>query len=170
MVAKLCYANKQHFARHDFQTHNMESRSINAVFAANLSRLMSAKGWSQSVLAEKSGVAQRSISNYLSPSRRDRGASGKEPSAKLTEMSMISSALGIDAWEMLIERDASAATQQSTGQAELVALFVDLPAQAKLTLIENARLLHQATRPIPEDTNKKRENAALEIGAETKAA
>lgn len=57
----------------------------------------------QSQLAKLSGVAQRTISNYLSPGNRVKGAPGKPPSAKLSEVEQIARALDIETWDLLRE-------------------------------------------------------------------
>lgn len=79
----------------------MNQTSINAVLADNLRHFMDAKGLKQPGLAKISGVKQTTISLYLDPERRLKGASGKEPSAKLTEVAMLASALGIEVWELV---------------------------------------------------------------------
>ncbi|WP_087864368.1 helix-turn-helix domain-containing protein [Comamonas thiooxydans] len=52
-------------------------------------------------LAQKSGVAQTTISNYLNPGRRGTGKSGKAASAKLTELELLAEALGVEAWTLI---------------------------------------------------------------------
>lgn len=56
---------------------------------------------SQAELAKKSGVAQRTISNYLSPDLREQGTTGKQPSAKIAEVEKIAQALNMEAWDLL---------------------------------------------------------------------
>lgn len=145
-IAKLCSLEKQYFACKRGQTPHVGKISINAVFAANLRRRMDAAGLSQVSLGKKAGVAQRSVGNYLNPKEREAGAKGKEPSAKLAEMAMIASALGVEPWEMLIpeagERDVSIEKQV----LELSALFRGMSEKARSTLIQEARVLHTATR------------------------
>ena len=77
------------------------SSSINKVVADNLAYFMAQKGWNQSRLASESGVAQRTISNYLNPDNRDPTASGKEPSAKIGELQSLARALGVETWELV---------------------------------------------------------------------
>ena len=79
----------------------MAEKSVNEVLADNLRYWMSEAGLKQEGLAERSGVSQRTISNYLNPGRRQESASGKEPSAKLTELSSISDALGVGIWDLV---------------------------------------------------------------------
>jgi len=83
----------------------MDAQTINQVIAVNLDELMKAKGITQSALAEKSKVAQTTISLYLRPEARLRGASGKEPSAKLTELDKLASALEVGVRELLLPTD-----------------------------------------------------------------
>lgn len=75
--------------------------SINEVLAENLAYFMAQKGWKQPQLAAASGVSQRSISNYLNPSRRDPTASGREASAKLAEVQALARALEVEPWELI---------------------------------------------------------------------
>lgn len=79
----------------------MEEKSINSVFAENLAALMEKKGIKQTALAAKSNLAQKTISNYLNPNQRAPSATGKIPSAKLTELEMIATALGTEPWKLL---------------------------------------------------------------------
>lgn len=58
---------------------------------------------SQQALADKSGVSQRTIANYLKPTLRDDTSSGKEPSAKVTELAKLAAALHIEVWQLLRE-------------------------------------------------------------------
>lgn len=79
-------------------------KSINQVVAENLAHWMEAQGFaSQQALAAKSGVSQRTISNYLNPTLRDDTSSGKEPSAKVTELAKLAAALHIEVWQLLRE-------------------------------------------------------------------
>ena len=107
---------------------------------------MEAAGFSQLSLGKKAGIAQRTVGNYLNPKEREAGAMGKEPSAKLTEMAMIAEALNMEPWEMLVpeasERDASIEKQV----LELGALYRGMSEKARATLIQEARVLHKATR------------------------
>jgi transcriptional regulator with XRE-family HTH domain len=145
-IAKFCYVNKQYFARRSGQTSEVPKKSINAVFAENLKRRMEAQGHSQAALAKKAGVVQRSMGNYLKPKERELGAKGKEPSAKLTEMAMVAEALGVEPWEMLIPQDNLQDVGVEKMAAELIALFRGMPATAQTALLEQARLVHKATR------------------------
>lgn len=124
----------------------MGKLSINAVFAANLRRRMDAAGLSQVTLGKRAGVAQRSVGNYLNPKEREAGANGKEPSAKLTEMAMIADALGVEPWEMLIPEAAERDASVEKFVLELSALFRGMPPKAQEALLEQARILHKATR------------------------
>jgi transcriptional regulator with XRE-family HTH domain len=80
----------------------MAAKSVNAVLADNLRYWMGQSGISsQEQLAAKSGVSQRTISNYLNPENRQESATGKEPSAKLTELDKIAGALGVGVWDLV---------------------------------------------------------------------
>lgn len=75
---------------------------INEVLAANLAHFMKKRGHTQVSLAKKSGLAQRTIGNCLKPKlRATESKSGKAPSAKLTEVQMLATALGVEVWELL---------------------------------------------------------------------
>lgn len=146
-IAKHCYFDKQYFARPVGQTQGVPSKSINAIFAENLRQRMDAGGWSQAALAKKTGVAQTSISNYLSPDRRAAGAKGKEPSAKLTEMAMIADALTVSPWEMLIPSFEAQDAETEQQVLEVSALLREMPPNARMALVEQARVVHRATKP-----------------------
>lgn len=79
----------------------MAGTDINQVLADNLKHYMDKHGLKQSALAQKSGVAQTTISLYLRPGSRELGAKGKAPSAKLTEVQMLADGLGVEVWELL---------------------------------------------------------------------
>jgi hypothetical protein len=77
-------------------------KPINQVVAENLKYWMAEAGFeTQQALAVKSGVSQRTIGNYLNPGLRDDTNSGKEPSAKVTELAKLAAALGIGVWQLL---------------------------------------------------------------------
>jgi transcriptional regulator with XRE-family HTH domain len=79
----------------------MNRTPINVILANNLAHFMEVKGLKQAGLAKLSGVAQRTISNYLRPNDREMSKSGKAPSAKLSEVELIADALGLQPWELL---------------------------------------------------------------------
>lgn len=79
-------------------------RPINDVVAENLSYWMGKAGvLTQQALAKRSGVSQRTISNYLHPNLRADTSSGKEPSAKLSELSKLADALGVEVHQLVRE-------------------------------------------------------------------
>lgn len=97
-----CYVNKQRITSHRFHTRWMSKMPINAVLAANLRYFMTARGiTAQTALAASAGVAQRTVSNYLNPANRTESATGKAPSAKLSELESIAKALNVEVWELL---------------------------------------------------------------------
>jgi DNA-binding Xre family transcriptional regulator len=78
------------------------AKAINQVLAANLAFFMRQRGIaSQTALAKKSGIAQRTIGNYLRPDLRQVSKSGKMPSAKLSELETIAAALDVQVWDLL---------------------------------------------------------------------
>lgn len=95
----------------------MARKPINQVLAEQLAHFMEERGIrSQSALARASGVAQRTIGNYMNPELRQESASGKAPSAKLAEVEKIAEALGIEPWELL--RDLTPAERKLHAQME----------------------------------------------------
>lgn len=84
------------------QAAKAEQPAIGAVLATNLAFFMKEKGFTQSSLGKKAGLAQRTIGNYLNPAlRQAESKTGKAPSAKLTEVEKIAVALQIEVWELL---------------------------------------------------------------------
>lgn len=77
-----------------------QQKTINQVVAENLAHWISERGMKQTALAAKAGVSQKTISNYLNPKQRAEGATGKEPSAKLSELARIADALGVEVWQL----------------------------------------------------------------------
>jgi transcriptional regulator with XRE-family HTH domain len=71
------------------------------VVAENLAYYMGKAELTQTALAAKAGVSQKTVSNYLNPEQRADGAKGKEPSAKVSELDLIARALGIEAWQLM---------------------------------------------------------------------
>jgi transcriptional regulator with XRE-family HTH domain len=57
----------------------------------------------QTALASKAGVSQKTISNYLNPDQRAESATGKMPSPKLEELDKIARALAIPVWQLVRE-------------------------------------------------------------------
>jgi len=89
----------------------MQASELNQALAANLAHYMRVQSLTQSALAKRCGVAQTTISLYLSPERRTPGRDGRPGSAKLTEVEMLAHALAVPAWELIrpfcgAERDA----------------------------------------------------------------
>lgn len=87
------------------QTQVMSASPLNQALADNLAYHMERKGLKQMALARKCGVAQTTISNYLNPERRKPGKDGKAGSAKLTEVEMLATALGVEPWALLRPMD-----------------------------------------------------------------
>lgn len=99
-------------------TADMKEKQINEVLASNLAHFMGKRQLSQKALASRSGVAQTTISLYLDPTRRKPGATGKVPSAKLSEVEMLASALSVEVWELL--RNLTAEEREVYDQLESV--------------------------------------------------
>ena len=78
----------------------IHTKSINVVVAENLAYWMEQAELKQAALAERAGVSQKTISNYLNPEQRSGGSTGKEPSAKLAELDKIAKALAIEVWQL----------------------------------------------------------------------
>jgi len=79
----------------------MQASELNQALAANLAYYMRVQSLTQSALAKRCGVAQTTISLYLSPDRRTLGKDGRPGSAKLTEVEMLAHALSVPAWELI---------------------------------------------------------------------
>lgn len=81
-------------------------KHINEVLAENMADLMARTPdlSTQARLASKSGVDQKTISNYLNPGQRLENKSGRPGSAKLAEVEKIAAAFGLETWELLKPR------------------------------------------------------------------
>lgn len=104
ILVKVCRSRKQHITSHSGHASNMvplqKQKSINQVVAENLAYWVEQRGFTQVALAAKAGVSQKTVSNYLNPQQRTEGATGKEPSAKLSELARIADALGVEVWQL----------------------------------------------------------------------
>src|SRR5574337_596375 len=104
-IAKFCGERKQHFALRRSKTARMADtsprRPANIVLGEALAHFMAAGHWSNVTLARASGVSEGTIRNYLAPHKRDQGASGKAPSAKLAELDKIAEAMGLRVTDLL---------------------------------------------------------------------
>ncbi len=101
ILAKFCYAHKQHFAKPSREDVTMAGKPINEVLANNLRHHMERQELTQMALSAKADLAQTTVSLYLSPGRRQISKSGKVPSAKLSEVESLAAALNIDVWRLL---------------------------------------------------------------------
>jgi hypothetical protein len=118
---------KQHFATRDKNNSSMERKPANQVIAEALRHYMGRK-WNNVTLAKAAGVAEGTIRNYLAPEKRLAGASGKAPSAKVTELEQLADALGIELVDLL--RDESPAQRDAVHRehaARYYARFGRLP-------------------------------------------
>lgn len=104
-VAKFCLDYKQPIASTGRDSPRVNSKTtekpINEVIAENLAHFMSERGMNQTALAKASGVAQTTISLYLDPARRLASKSGKAPSAKVGELALLATALGVESWQLM---------------------------------------------------------------------
>lgn len=75
-------------------------RAANLILSEALAYFMG-DHWSNVSLARASGVSEGTIRNYLAPQKRDQGASGKAPSAKLAELDKIAHAMGLRVTDLL---------------------------------------------------------------------
>ena len=73
----------------------MDRKPINQVVAEALRFFMEQGRWSQLALGRAASVAPGTVKNCMFPELRERAASGKEPSVKVTELSLIADALGV---------------------------------------------------------------------------
>lgn len=80
----------------------MKKKPINQVVAEAL-RFYMGDRWNNSTLGRAAGVAPNTVKNYLSPDERDTGKSGKEPSAKLTELAKLAEALGVEVADLVTD-------------------------------------------------------------------
>lgn len=103
ILGKFSCEGKEHFPSQVLDPRLMEEKHISQVVADNLSYWMGEAGLTQAALAEKAGVNQKTISNYLNPHQRRDSASGKPPSPKLTELELIAKALHIEVWHLVRE-------------------------------------------------------------------
>jgi len=104
IIGNISYERKERIPNQGGDSSPMpENANINDVLARNLKAIMEEKGFqSQAKLAEKAGVDQKTISNYLNPAQRlEGGTAGKPRSAKLAEVESIANALGVEVWELL---------------------------------------------------------------------
>ena len=121
-LAKYCYFNKQHFASEPVETAVMARMPINDVLAENLAHFMEEKGLNQTTLGAKAGIGQTTVGVYLNPSRRKAGATGKAPSAKLSEVEQLATALEVEVWELLRPLTPAARLAYSKIEAAFLAL------------------------------------------------
>ena len=129
IIAKFCDSGKQHFAHDGGQSPRMATKTLNQVLGANLAAQMAKKGVSALALSRKAGVAPNTIGNYLragepGAEKSVSPGSGKEKSAKLTEVEMLAGALGIEPVALLTDPDAAAEKARQIAQAVAQAMGV----------------------------------------------
>lgn len=101
MLVKHSCIVKQQITRRMGNAHPMPEKTISHIVATNLSYWMAQAEMTQTALAAKAGVSQKTISNYLNPDQRVESASGKMPSPKLEELDNIARALAIPLWQLV---------------------------------------------------------------------
>jgi len=87
------------------QTDAVRKKPVNEVLADALSFFMGSR-WNQSSLGKAAGVAPNTVKHYLQPGARVSGDRGKAPSAKLTELEKIASALGLEVADLVTDMTA----------------------------------------------------------------
>jgi len=83
----------------------MPRKSLNQTLAYNLERLMRDRGLSARQLGQLTGLAPNTIGNYLKASGDQFTSTGKERSAKLTEVQRLADALNVDPLHLLFDQD-----------------------------------------------------------------
>lgn len=83
----------------------MTRKSLNQSLALNLERIMRARNLSARQLAQMTGLAPNTIGNYLKASGDQFTSTGKERSAKLTEVQRLADALNLDPLHLLFDQD-----------------------------------------------------------------
>lgn len=121
----------QHFAMPERDTAPVSKTPINQILAENLAHFMRERHLNQVGLSKRSGISQRSISNYLNPDARASGKSGKAPSAKLSEVELIADSLDIEAWQLLRKMSDSERVLYSNVERAFKELLANATAAAK---------------------------------------
>lgn len=99
----------------------MATKTLNQTLGENLKALMDDRGLSANVLGKRAGLAPNTVGNYLKAGLRDPDTmptTGKERSAKLTEVEMLARALGVSPLSLLTDPDVLA--QQARSIAEVL--------------------------------------------------
>ncbi len=91
------------------------------IVAFNVRRLREARSWNQTVLGEKAGLGQTTVSSIEQQE-------GKSPN--LESLTAIAKALGVPEWTLLVDGSALDAVQLKTLD-HLVHTYADLPATGK---------------------------------------
>jgi transcriptional regulator with XRE-family HTH domain len=114
----------------------MSDKPINDVLAENLAYFMGQQSLTQQALGNKCGMAQTTVGLYLHPTRRKISASGKAPSAKLSEVEQLSKILGVEIWQLLRPLDPD---ERSAYEAIEAAFRLLHPKPNKPTLIASTK-------------------------------
>jgi transcriptional regulator with XRE-family HTH domain len=138
----------------------VSEKSINEIVAANLAFWMAEAGITQTALATKALVSQKTISNYLNPNQRNEGSTGKSPSAKLTELDRVAKALNIETWQLVramtpAERRAFNAIERAYGEFTVAAVAAEPMATQFVSNLEDELEWVKSKASSPHATKKK---------------
>lgn len=79
----------------------MHTPSVNEVLARNLRHYMEERNLTQEAVAKMSGLAQTTISLYLSPDNRDPTQSGRIASPRLADVEKLAKSMPVQTWLLL---------------------------------------------------------------------
>jgi transcriptional regulator with XRE-family HTH domain len=122
IIAKFCETGKQHIASAPCDSLDMGAKTLNQVLGTNLKAILDARGLSNLALSKMAGVSANTIGNYIKAGedgadREISPSSGKERSAKLTEVEMIAAALDVDPLSLLTDPQVAAAKARQVAAA-----------------------------------------------------
>lgn len=159
---------QEHIPTEPLHARPVAEKDINAVVAENLRHWMDKAQVTQAHLAGLAGVSQKTISNYLNPTQRIEGSSGKQGSPKLYELDLIARALGIEVWQLArsmtpMERTVYEAIEKAYRDLLASAKVEDQPAVHKASAEHRARFARLTGKseepPAQEPTKKVRRTA-----------
>jgi hypothetical protein len=101
-IAKFCGECKQHFAFSLWHPFDM-GKPVNQIVSEALVYFMGDK-WNPTTLGRRAGVSPNTVKNYREPQTREAGASGKAPSAKLTELELLANVLGLEVADLVTDQ------------------------------------------------------------------
>jgi hypothetical protein len=101
-IAKFCGVRKQHFALAIWHPLDM-GKPVNQIVSEALAYFMGDR-WNDTTLGRRAGVSPNTVKNYRLPHAREVGASGKAPSAKLTELELLANVLGLEVADLVTDQ------------------------------------------------------------------